>query len=101
MVRVLPGDFGNTVLVLVSDASAMPIGFHDVMLENLSHRITVPDRYRRWILPPSGVSGRPLCLRTCISGRQTSSSCVVTVNGSLIVSSAVVGPGIAPTAAHM
>ena len=39
---VLPGDFRNTNRVLVSDATAAPIGFHDVMLENLSNS---PDYY--------------------------------------------------------
>ena len=37
VVRVLPGEFGNTVRMLVPDSTAMPIGFHDVMLENLSN----------------------------------------------------------------
>ena len=34
--RVLPGDFGNTVRVLVPDARAEPREFHDILIENLS-----------------------------------------------------------------
>ena len=36
VVRVLLGDFSNTVRVLVSDSTATPVVFHDVMIENLS-----------------------------------------------------------------
>ena len=36
VVRVLPGDFGNTVQVLVPDIRAEPRGFHDLLIENLS-----------------------------------------------------------------
>ena len=34
--RVLPGDFGNSVRVLVPDATATPVDFHDIILEDLS-----------------------------------------------------------------
>ena len=81
VVRVLPGEFVNTIRMLVPDATAMPIGFHDVMMENL---ITMPDRYRQRILPPSKDGGRPLCLWACISGRPTWSPCAVTVSGNLM-----------------
>ena len=36
VVRVLPGDFGNTVRVLVPDDRSEPRGFHDLLIENLS-----------------------------------------------------------------
>ena len=57
--RILPGDFANTICMLVPDATAAPIGFHDVMLENLANS---PD-YRgqtniaqRHYLPPEAVA---------------------------------------------
>ena len=36
VVRVLPGDFGNTVRVLVPDVRAEPHGLHDLLIDNLS-----------------------------------------------------------------
>ena len=41
VVRVLPGDFSNTVRVLVPDAR-----FHDVLIENLSN---APDYHARLV----------------------------------------------------
>ena len=41
---MLPGNFSNTVRVLVPDATATPVGFHDIMIENLSN---TPDRHAR------------------------------------------------------
>ena len=35
VVRVLPGHFGNMVRVLVPDAAASPMEFHDIILEDL------------------------------------------------------------------
>ena len=46
VVRVLSGDFSNTVRVLVPDATATPVGFHDVMIENLS---STPDYRTRLV----------------------------------------------------
>ena len=48
VVRVLPGEFLNTIRVLVPGATAMPIGFYDVMLENLAN---TPDHRARSISP--------------------------------------------------
>ena len=36
-VRVLPGKFSNTVRVLVLDVNVAPVGFHDVLVANLSN----------------------------------------------------------------
>ena len=33
MVWMLPGDFQNSVRVLAPDATAGPVGFHDIILE--------------------------------------------------------------------
>ena len=33
---VLPGDFSNSVCVLVPDAAATPMNFHDILLDDLS-----------------------------------------------------------------
>ena len=35
VVRLLPGEFSNMVRVLVPDVNAEPVGFHDVLVENL------------------------------------------------------------------
>ena len=35
--RVLPGEFSNTIRVLVLDMNAAPVGVHDVLVENLSN----------------------------------------------------------------
>ena len=43
-----PGDLVNTIRVLVLDATASPIGLHDVMLENLANS---PDYHARMISP--------------------------------------------------
>ena len=91
VVQVLPGEFGNTVRVLVPDATVMPVGFHDVMLENTGSACLI-DIASGYYLPQKAVA--VLCLRTCISGWQTWSPCVVTVSGSLIVSLVVLGPGL-------
>ena len=40
VVRVLPGQFGNLVRVLVPDAAATPMEFHDIILEDL---VSTPD----------------------------------------------------------
>ena len=45
-VRVLPGDFSNTVRVLVPDATATPVGFHYVLIENMSN---TPDYHARLV----------------------------------------------------
>ena len=37
VVQVLPGEFSNTVQVLVPDVNAAAVGFHDVLVENLSN----------------------------------------------------------------
>ena len=37
VVRVLPGEFSNTVRVYVPDAAAAPVELHDVLVENLSN----------------------------------------------------------------
>ena len=44
--RVLPGDFSNKVRLLVPDATATPVGFHDVMIENL---LNTPDYHARLV----------------------------------------------------
>ena len=57
--RVLPGDFANTNRVLVPDATATPIGFHDVMLENLANSPGLPCQTyiaQRHYLPPETVA---------------------------------------------
>ena len=48
VVWVLPGEFGNSIRVLVPDATAMTTGFHDVLLENLAN---TPDHRARSISP--------------------------------------------------
>ena len=48
VVRMLLGEFENMVQVLVPDATATPVGFHDVLLENLSN---TPDYRARIALP--------------------------------------------------
>ena len=40
VVRVLPGEFSNTVRMLVPDVNAEPVGFHDVLVDNL---LNTPD----------------------------------------------------------
>ena len=46
VVRVLPGEFPNTVRVLVPDVAASPVGFQDVLIENLSN---TPDYHARLV----------------------------------------------------
>ena len=46
VVWVLPGDFSNMVRVLVPDATATLVGFHDVMIENIS---STPDYRTRMV----------------------------------------------------
>ena len=55
--RVLPGDFRNSVRVLVSDATAAPMGFHDIIIEDLSG---TPDFHARRIMPSDVSSLRRL-----------------------------------------
>ena len=50
--RMLPGDFGNSVRVLVPDATTQPMGFHDSILEDVVG--TQDDRARRIV--PSDVT---------------------------------------------
>ena len=52
VVWVLPGAFGNTVRVLVPDDTAASIGFHDVILENLTN---IPD-YRARLISPRDIT---------------------------------------------
>ena len=60
VVQMLPGDFRNLVHVLAPDATAGPMGFHDIILDNLADtpdyrvmRIVPSDvtALRRWWLP--------------------------------------------------
>ena len=45
---MLPGDFRNLVCVLVPDVTSGPMGFHDIILENLAG---TPDYHARRIVP--------------------------------------------------
>ena len=98
MVWVLPGDFSNTVRVLVPDATATPVGFHDVMIENLSN---TPDYRSRLVSARDITSLR----RRCIGVRLRWRRCVVPVNGSMIVNLVEVEPVLAsmcsPCALHV
>ena len=47
VVRVLSGDFQNLVRVLVPEETAVPMGFHDIIIEDLSG---TPDYSARWIV---------------------------------------------------
>ena len=51
VVRLLPGEFQNTIRVLMPDATAEPRGFHDIILEDLANTPNFCAR-RRW---PSSV----------------------------------------------
>ena len=94
VVRLLPGDFRNTIRVLVPDATA------DIILEGLAntldfHAKMVFPRYitslrRRW---PSSV------FVNMHNDRLIWRPCAVTVSSSM--SSVVVGPGLAHTVAYM
>ena len=84
VVRVLPGDFRNLVCVLVPDATAAPIGFHNIIIEDLSG---TPDYRARRIVHGDVSSLR----RRCIDA--------VTVSIVMRASSAGEGPGLAPTVA--
>ena len=46
--RVLPGQFGNLVRVLIPDAAATPMEFHDIILEDL---VGTPDSQTKLIVP--------------------------------------------------
>ena len=35
VVRVLPGDFSNTIWMLVPDVAATPLAFHDILIEDI------------------------------------------------------------------
>ena len=57
VVRMLPGDFANSVRLLVPDATAKPMDFHDIILEDLSG---TPDSRARRLVPSDVTSLRRL-----------------------------------------
>ena len=91
VVRVLPGHFGNMVRVLVPDAAASPMEFHDIILEDLVGSLCLVK------LPPSGVVGPRLCLHICINSRRTWNTYAGSVGNSMLVSSAVEREVLAPS----
>ena len=101
---MLPGQFGNLVRVLVPDAAATPMDFHDIILEDL---VGTPDSRASSLclakLPPSGAVGPQLCSNICINVRRTWSSYAVHVGKkkSMLASSAVEGPVLAHTVEYM
>ena len=88
--------------MLVPDAAATSMDFHDIILEDLvGTRITGPSSLFLAKLLPSGAVGPQLCSNICTNVRRTWSSYAVPVGDIMLASSAVGGLVLAHTVGYM
>ena len=102
VVRVLPGEFPNSVRVLVLDATATLVGFLDDLIDNMSN---TPDYHVKLVTARDLTSLRrrwPSSLFVEMHRRQADMEPLCRVcKWSLIVYLVAVAPGLAPTAGLM
>ena len=86
VIRVLPGDFSNTIRILVPDVAATPVAFQDILIEDIK---SMPHQV-------NGISEFDLTEETlvvlAVCGHASSSMETVPVRRNVMVSGVVVEP---------
>ena len=95
VVWVLPGDFSNTIRMLMPDVSATPVAFHDILIEDLKR---TPEFRTKLMASRDLTSLRRTLAVLAVCGHASASG--RDGYNSLIVSGVVVEPGFSCTVDH-